>query len=115
IILIFIILVPVLFYSAYEISNLDENEKVIEDIYNSQLEAILFSINQYSEDIVSNWSNRVNSISMDPDSADPVLFKDNPSLSFLFISDTSLTKIKTVYSERPDLIKESEINSFLSG
>ncbi|MFN5169510.1 MAG: sensor histidine kinase [Cyclobacteriaceae bacterium] len=50
-----VFLIPVLFFSAYEISSLSRDEKMIESIYQKQLEAILFSINQYSEDLVSKW------------------------------------------------------------
>jgi two-component system phosphate regulon sensor histidine kinase PhoR len=46
---------PALFFSAYEISSLNRDEKMIEEIYEKQLEAILFSVNQYSDDILSSW------------------------------------------------------------
>jgi two-component system phosphate regulon sensor histidine kinase PhoR len=52
-ILILIILLPVIFFSLYEINTLNESEKVIEETYNNQLDAILFSVNQYSEDVIS--------------------------------------------------------------
>ncbi len=54
-ILIAIFLLPALFFSVYEISSLNKDEKVIDDIYTKQLEAILFSVNQYSDDAVSRW------------------------------------------------------------
>ena len=48
-----IIVLPVLVFSVFEIGNLRQNEKVIQNIYKNQLDAILFSINQYSDDIVN--------------------------------------------------------------
>jgi two-component system phosphate regulon sensor histidine kinase PhoR len=51
---------PSLIFATYEIGTLRQSEKVIEDIYTNQLDAILYSINQYSEDVVSSWANRVN-------------------------------------------------------
>ena len=60
IILILIILLPSLFFSVYEITNINENEEVVEDIYNKQLEAILFSINQYAEDVTRSWMEEFN-------------------------------------------------------
>ena len=54
-----IIVLPVLIFSVFEIGNLRQNEKVIQDIYKNQLDAILFSINQYSDDIISNLASRI--------------------------------------------------------
>ena len=59
VILIILILLPAAFLTINEIVSLNQNEKVIEKIYSNQLDAILYSVNQYSEDIVSNWANRV--------------------------------------------------------
>jgi two-component system phosphate regulon sensor histidine kinase PhoR len=58
-----VILLPVLVFSVFEIGNLRQNEKVIQNIYKNQLDAILFSINQYSDDIVSNLASRIESSS----------------------------------------------------
>lgn len=59
IILSVILVLPSLFFSAYEIGNLNQNEQVIDSIYSSQLESILFSINQYSNDVLSGWANQL--------------------------------------------------------
>lgn len=47
------ILLPLVIYSIYEISSVKEREEVIEKIYRDQLDAILFSVNQYSNDMMS--------------------------------------------------------------
>jgi len=57
-ILTFVFLIPALFFSVYEISSLNKDERMIEDIYQKQLEAILFSVNQYSDDVLSSWINK---------------------------------------------------------
>src|SRR5512145_1225585 len=54
-----VIISPVLIFSIYEIGSVRQNEKVIQDIYRNQLDAILFSINQYSDDMLSNLANRI--------------------------------------------------------
>ena len=59
-ILIVVILLPVVFFTVYEISSLNQTEEVIADIYKNQLETILFSLNQYTEDVVSAWSEEIN-------------------------------------------------------
>ena len=54
-----ILILPSLFFTAYEIGNLNQNEAVIDSIYSSQLESVLFSINQYSDDVLSGWANQL--------------------------------------------------------
>ena len=56
IILFVAILLPSIIYSAYEFTKLNQNEEQILQIYNSQLESVLFSINQYSEDVLTSWA-----------------------------------------------------------
>lgn len=53
--LVAVFLLPALFFSVYEISSLNRDEKIIQDIYNQQLEAMLFSVNQYADDVLSSW------------------------------------------------------------
>jgi len=59
IILLFIILLPVILLTFNELNTLSDNEKVLEEIYADQLEAVLFSVNQYSEDVVSSWATQI--------------------------------------------------------
>ncbi len=59
-ILILVIILPAAFFTFYEINSLSESEKVIEKTYSNQLEAILFSVNQYSQDIISSWRDAMN-------------------------------------------------------
>ena len=53
IILIVIVLLPTMFFTAYEISNLSQNEQVIDSIYSSQLSSIVFALNEYSTDAIA--------------------------------------------------------------
>jgi len=57
--LLLIVLLPALFYSAYEINSLSDSEKLIGDIYRRQLDVILFSLNQYAWDVTSTWSSSI--------------------------------------------------------
>ncbi len=54
-----VFLLPALFFSVYELSSLNKDEAMIQEIYSKQLEAILFSVNQYTDDVVGNWISRV--------------------------------------------------------
>jgi two-component system, OmpR family, phosphate regulon sensor histidine kinase PhoR len=68
VILLFIILLPAVIFSIYEISTLNESEKMIDKIYNNQLDALLFSVNQYSEDVAGRFQYKLNLINEQDDS-----------------------------------------------
>lgn len=62
IVLLFVILLPAIVFSVYEMATLNQSERMIENIYNNQLDALLFSVNQYSEDIASRLQNKLDFI-----------------------------------------------------
>jgi two-component system phosphate regulon sensor histidine kinase PhoR len=89
-----IFLLPALFFSVYEISSLNKDEKMIQEIYGKQLEAILFSVNQYSDDILNSWISKIETGREQDVASDsiPQKIKDlltfNSSLRLIFIGDT---------------------------
>jgi two-component system, OmpR family, phosphate regulon sensor histidine kinase PhoR len=85
-ILIVIFLIPALFFSVYEISSLSKDEKMIEQIYQKQLEAILFSVNQISDATVNSWMAKA-SISQQEERAEVEL---PPSLNNLLLLNSSI-------------------------
>ncbi|MEM8895649.1 MAG: hypothetical protein AAGC88_13790, partial [Bacteroidota bacterium] len=52
-ILIGIVMVPILLYTALQVDQLEDTEEMMWEIYERQMNAILFSINQYSNDVVT--------------------------------------------------------------
>jgi two-component system, OmpR family, phosphate regulon sensor histidine kinase PhoR len=62
ILIILILLLPTIIFSLYEIGTSRQNEQVIEEIYTNQLDAILFSVNQYSDDVMSSWSGKLKAL-----------------------------------------------------
>lgn len=56
-----VFLLPALFFSGYELSSLNKDEAMIQEVYHKQLEAILFSVNQYSDDVLNRWIMQVES------------------------------------------------------
>lgn len=91
VILILILVLPAVFYSVFEITSLSEEEEMIGDIYEKQLDAILFSLNQYSEDVVGNWTGQVNGFVKQEDSImaekfNGLLTQFTP-ISFIFLAD----------------------------
>jgi two-component system phosphate regulon sensor histidine kinase PhoR len=66
-----------------------KQEKLIHDIYQNQLDAILFSVNQYSDDIISSWANKINIALMNrmPGESDTLQGLDINSIPLLYLSD----------------------------
>lgn len=89
-----IFLVPALSFSVYEMSALNNDEKMIQDIYQKQLDAILFSVNQYSDDVIGSWVARVEPHLENDLPADSIpakiydLVSLNAALSGVFMIDT---------------------------
>lgn len=87
------ILLPIVLYVIFEISSISEGEEMIDKVYTEQLDAIIFSVNQYSTD---NMEGILNKTSSHLDSnlqlkGDPtfLLFSN---FKLLFFHDASSTK-----------------------
>jgi two-component system phosphate regulon sensor histidine kinase PhoR len=113
--LILIILLPIIFLTYREFSSLNEDEKILEKIYKNQLDVILFSVNQYSEDMVRSGSFRLQSIienyQSDKKSLNEKLnsfYNENPVVKLVFISDSSLAVNHTYVNAGNGIIFEKD-------
>lgn len=110
-ILLLVFLLPAVFYSVYEISSLSRNEEVINNIYQNQLDAILYSVNQYSDDVADSWTSKIESAlssSELSDSLPPAILEVldvNSSIALIFLTDTSYTRKPLLYSYNDSLVK----------
>jgi two-component system, OmpR family, phosphate regulon sensor histidine kinase PhoR len=59
IILVVIISLPVFFLVIRQLSDLTENEKIVKGVFEKQIETILFSLNQTSDNIIKSWINQI--------------------------------------------------------
>lgn len=113
IILTVIFLIPALFFSVYEISSLNKDEEMIEGIYQKQLEAILFSVNQYSDDAVNSWVAKLElsqTNTSDNGSYSPILqnlLALNSSINLAFVVDTINQKSAIRFFSLDSLAAES--------
>jgi len=82
-----IIILPVLIFSVFEIGRLRQNEKDIQDIYMNQLDAILYSINQYSDDVLSNLANRIENSQSEPEELNRLITEARAVKSLLQFDD----------------------------
>ena len=105
-ILLIIVLLPALFYSGYEISSLSTSEKMFGEMYRQQLDAVLFSLNQYSLDAVSAWAGGLQNIIADRSLAPREQFirsvqrfvGQRSTIQAVFVCDTALTSIVNIES-----------------
>lgn len=108
-ILILIIVLPIAFLLINELGKLSENEKVLEQIYNNQLQAILFSVNQYSEDVVRTTANDiVADIESSPDEKTidenfNKLINQNQKFTMLFVTDSSTSNNIRFYFRKNEI------------
>jgi two-component system phosphate regulon sensor histidine kinase PhoR len=79
--------------TLYELSNLRENEAILEEIYTQQLEAILFSVNQYGQDVADSWVKQAGACLLQPERerAFASFTTENQAISWSFLAkDDSL-------------------------
>ena len=98
-----ILILPTVIFSVYEIGTLRKNEKVIESIYTNQLDAILYSVNQYSEDVLNGWASSIGSI-LDQDKSTvktnlEEFFLTTPVVNCLFLYNPETKTLNTFGSD----------------
>ncbi|HKJ80612.1 MAG TPA: HAMP domain-containing sensor histidine kinase [Ignavibacteriaceae bacterium] len=101
IILIVVLVVPALLFISFELTSLNSNEKVIEKIYESQLDAILFSVNQYSQDIMESWAGKIEEdiTSGNAEANIKKITDENNSIDGVLIGDAANYKILNAYGK----------------
>lgn len=111
-----IFLLPALFFSVYEISSLSKDEEMVENIYHKQLEALLFSVNQYSDDVLNSWMTKTETaLGPPPHEAMPpalqTLLEWNSSMQMAFVVDTidgkSSLQLFSLNKESEALLRQS--------
>jgi two-component system phosphate regulon sensor histidine kinase PhoR len=109
-VLVILILLPAAVLTINEIISLDQNEEVIGRIYSNQLDAILYSVNQYSEDVVSDWASKIDEFHDDLNNFDDVeissiidsFYNQFPSLYIIFVTDSINSEIKLIVKNEAD-------------
>lgn len=88
------VFVPTIIFSIYEFSTLKKNDEIVKNIYNNQLEAILFSLNQYSEDIIGSIASEATEELIDVPLRQDVeaFFNKYPFIQSIFSLESELSK-----------------------
>lgn len=107
-ILVAVIFIPILFFTVYEISTLNRSEQVLDQIYSNQLDAILFSVNQYSEDVISSWRNKINNaVSANDERLIKSFLNTYTPVTYIFIADSINGENLRVYSDKDNPLGEN--------
>lgn len=104
------LLLPVVLFAIFEITSLSKNEQVIQKVYDNQLESIVFSVNQYADDIISSWAEKVNLFVSDYDKPDDTLksyLSYKPQLKSVILVNQD--KLRFIGNVIPDLTKMAYI------
>lgn len=113
VILLVVILLPVVFYISDQLVALNKNEKIVEDVFSQQLESILFSINQNTENIIKQWSTQ---LSVPVESGNEImedialrLLENNTPIEKISFYDADTRQILSTYSLRQETMPETEL------
>lgn len=102
-VLLTLVLLPALAFLAYEIRTLGENERLMRDVYDQQLETILFSINQRAWDVSDAWADRLSRLHeaaprrLDSlEAAAHTFLKEHPAIRGVVLADSVLGTVRWV-------------------
>ena len=81
-----IILLPSLLFSLYEFSTFSQYEKMVEETYKNELRTVLYSINEYSNTVIREWTDRIEN-DMSKDDRMENYISRNLSIEYIFRTD----------------------------
>lgn len=114
VVLVVIIFLPIGFFLVNELTKLSQNEQMVENVFNKQLESILFSINQYSENVISYWINNLDlpldceSVTMEGVATN--MLSNNPSIQQISFMDIETERNKVSFG-RDSTLSFKTLNS----
>lgn len=113
--LLLVVMLPAISYSVYEISSLNETEKMIEEIYVNQLNTVLNSINQYSDLVSASWTSSINVAlenhqydftKLNRNELEPFLNLNRSIVQIVFVDDLDFQKYNMVNAGSETKIEE---------
>ncbi|MCB9209470.1 MAG: HAMP domain-containing histidine kinase [Ignavibacteriales bacterium] len=111
-IVILILVLPLSTFFIYQFASLNEYEKEINKIYLQQLETIIYSVNQYSEDVVSSWVNDV-VLQLKQEKSkshqNPIISQYQNVVSSIFLADKNISDINIYYNESQESLVSNEL------
>ncbi len=100
IILLLIVTLPLVLYTVFEFSSLNDSERIIADIYNQEMNSLLSTINQNTSSLINQWAEQLDQMILKDDKGKRIsdYFSRVNGVEAIFIADSLLAKIEFVYS-----------------
>ena len=120
-VILIIFFLPLVVFFIYQTASLNQSEKEINKIYFQQLETIIYSINQYSEDIVNSWTNDINIILAEKDESYSErlnqFIEENSAIKSIVISDSSFINSSIFINRSFDqqIISDLDLINYMKG
>ena len=92
-VLIILFILPAVLYISFETATLSESEEMIREVYRQQLDAVLFSVNQYIEDYIGSWRSRVNARLRTGTVEQADILAELPGVEAVFLWDENMLQI----------------------
>ncbi|MGA9119470.1 MAG: HAMP domain-containing sensor histidine kinase [Bacteroidota bacterium] len=115
VVMIVLILLPVLLFSAYELFSMNTTERMLVETYHRQLDGVLSSVNQFAWDLVSGWAAALNRSLIEGGDVDSVLraqVERHQSVEGAFLADSS-GKLLGLRMRRVGEVTTTEIESMI--
>ncbi|MFK7970312.1 MAG: sensor histidine kinase [Bacteroidia bacterium] len=100
-------LLPAALLTYRELKSLNQFESTLGEMYQKQLDAVLYSVNQYSQDLAESWARNLE-LNGYPDSA---FFQNAPSISQVIFADSIQDPSPRVFGPKTD-INKTEAKAF---
>jgi len=111
-VLLVIVALPLSFYLVREFSTLTKNEKMVQRVFSTELESILYSVNQYSENVVHQWRQSLDlPVAPNGDIMKGLvsnLFQNNPSVLAVRFLDLAAHQVEAAYSNDDNAVRIEE-------
>lgn len=104
--LLFILPASLLVYR--ELRSLNEFENTLSELYKRQLDAVLYSVNQYSQDLTDSWVNRLQTNGGPTDA----FFQNTPSVAQVWIADSMEDKKPIPFGPEKVISEEQAVALF---
>ena len=112
IILLLITTLPVVLYTLYEFSSLNDSEKIIGDIYEQEMYTLLSTINQNTTTLLKNWTEKINEITRSKDNIESNIreyFVGEDAVEAIFLTDSLLNDIDFIYVKEEKIYSDSNV------
>lgn len=97
IILLLVFLAPAIVLTWLELSSVKQNEAVLKEVYANQLDAVLFSVNNYSQDVAEGWVSQLDKLYQNPGTSIAQelknILREVSAIRWLFVQEDSMIRI----------------------